>query len=742
MLQWGKSFGGVGDESVTALAESYRAQADLYVHSHDHFHAIGQSEAGSAVCADCSAPVGPVVCPSQCPTQLSAGDGGVSGWFGSFSEDLDWRVHTPAEHPAHLNCARDVGAYNPWIASYITPSFSTQSHQDAAQAICKNTAYNLTGEYLEHCLLDVAASGDTQYATPWIAANAENVYESNTRYQRADAGKVGLVPQEYAYDACTGFVESTITFDPPRADEPVRIIIKLTLCTTLLLGEVITVKLPGFTGATTLSGPCVVGDLSCTNPLTESLLLEGNDGKSFIGQWDEAAETASFTYAAGRHGSFKPLEITIEPYINSPVTGVTTLSTENFKLAIDFNSPSRYAQIGTPQEQHDAPWIRPYAVQTMGTFKGISVSYTNVSPMAGEATELRFAFTLNTPININETVVLTLPGFTAQLQTGISPALGSTEGFTIEWGASSLTYESQISHARGRDSVERARDESLGRGHSLIFTRIGNTSLPAETNVLFIVPLEMGITLPLGGVCDRWATDSMLVATTTIPPIASASAASYGGIIEATQDCPRPNAELIVPGEVMKGSDIIVKWRSGGDLRPRMSHNNDWIGLFRYGECEEPGPLSEGQTPGDTSSLAEQEAARGSFQNTCFLRSVPIPMGRTEGEIRFEYEHYQYGLAQGGKYEARLFAGESPGGSGRYCRGLRSLANTPQAGAYVQCSLESISKSSLIRVIDSPESHARAGDLGAEALPGLEAWAEVPYFRSYEGGHIRPSTEL
>ena len=88
------------------------------------------------------------------------------------------------------------------------------------------------------------------------------------------------------------------------------------------------------------------------------------------------------------------------------------------------------------------------------------------------------------------------------------------------------------------------------------------------------------------------------------------------------------------------------------------------------------------------------------------------------------------------EFEARYFLGESPGGSGLVCRGLRSLVGTLQQGNYVQCALEMAAQSPPISVIDSVESQARY-DSGWGTLPGHEGWVEPPHFRSLEGGYIQ-----
>jgi len=127
----------------------------------------------------------------------------------------------------------------------------------------------------QHCLDDVAATQQaTKWSVPWIAATAEEKYESVVyRVRDQSLNPPALVPQQYADNECTGFVESSLSFLPRLSGTPVEVTALLTLCTDILLGETITLKLPGFTGAT--SAPPCEGLLCIAPELTTGLTVEG-----------------------------------------------------------------------------------------------------------------------------------------------------------------------------------------------------------------------------------------------------------------------------------------------------------------------------------------------------------------------------------------------------------------------------------------------------------------------------------
>ena len=79
-------------------------------------------------------------------------------------------------------------------------------------------------------------------------------------------------------------------------------------------------------------------------------------------------------------------------------------------------------------------------------------------------------------------------------------------------------------------------EEAHSKGHSLTFKRQdGVGTLAKGTPITFVVPISLGIQLPQEGMCDRYATGSILMHATTHPPVAPASAHFYGGRVATTQ---------------------------------------------------------------------------------------------------------------------------------------------------------------------------------------------------------------
>lgn len=91
------------------------------------------------------------------------------------------------------------------------------------------------------------------------------------------------------------------------------------------------------------------------------------------------------------------------------------------------------------------------------------------------------------------------------------------------------------------------------------------------------------------------------------------------------------------------GQRITVQVKATDGIDGRQEENkltsttgNDWVGLFRSGECNEPDNLQD--------------------RHKCYLASKVIPATLWEGEISFEIDEYQ----SAGEFDVRYFYGNNP----------------------------------------------------------------------------------
>lgn len=693
---WTKGFGSAGADAPQAVASSAEDEQFVQV-------------AGMAT----DAMLGPVM--------LSSG----TSWVGSFSSTLDWRPHDPPVHSHHLDCPEDLDR----LSAYTVPTFAESSVEDSAQAICDANSATLAAPFNTMCLEDAASAGDADWTLPAIAASVDHQYEETVYRTREQATiSTGIVDAIQTTGPCAGVVESSLSFEPPHPGVPVAISLMITLCVHLYVGEVVSVALPGFTGQPTRTHSCPIDELDCTTPLEASLPLSGNDAPKFIAHWvaknDIQDGTLELKLASRKLSAYTPVTLTVEAYLISPPAGVPPASM-GFTFAIDFNSPWRV--VSSDVNLHggilDNVVATPvFGLASIARFSNVALSFD--PPTAATATEISFSFTLSVDLNPGEAVHLTLPGFTGEEFTGISLGDGSTAGFHASW-----TLDAPAGYPAAPPRAE------LLPSNSLILERNASGGiLAAGSPVLVVLPATAGITLPSNGMCDLWSTYSILLASTSKPPVEAVSAATIGALIATTELCPRPSPEFDVPRSVTMGAEIIVHWRAGSSLQPRVSDGHDFVALYNAGECSQAPELTtianSQQLPGDDDVNDAITLAR--WQNTCHLAVSYLPPDQESGEIRFPHSTYK----NAGTYEVRYFAGDSPAGGGMVCRGLRSLADTRIHGTYVHCVLESVAQSEVIHVQVSTENAARMGG-GWDTLPGLHEWAEEPYMRSYEGGDIR-----
>jgi hypothetical protein len=110
---------------------------------------------------------------------------------------------------------------------------------------------------------------------------------------------------------------------------------------------------------------------------------------------------------------------------------------------------------------------------------------------------------------------------------------------------------------------------------------------------------------------------------------------------------------VTVPDVLTLGSSISVQWNAdttGG----RVSHEHDWIGLYRRGTCND-----------------ETTTTRHNIVHECYLAWTYVGAGLQSGEIEFPYSSY----SQSGEYEVRYFFGDSTDGQGYRCETLRDTTS-------------------------------------------------------------------
>lgn len=638
-------------------------------------------------------------------------------WLGAFSTILDWRPHKSPVHEHHLGCPEQLGR----TAAYGAPIAPSATFSADAAAACNASLYEtLQGPFAAMCMADAFSSQQLAWTLPAVAASVEAAYEKRAYSTSLEASGLYLVDAVVSNGSCTahsaGLTESRASFEPPLPKSPVAISLLFTLCVNLYSGELVTLSLPGFRAAPTATAPCAVGDITCLQQ--PSLRLSGPDASKFVAHWQALSDmedgVLSLMLASPKILRHTPVELTVEQHVWSPDTGLTPGS-QAVTFAVEFNSVWRSGSASFEQGQvADIGATALYGLTAIAKFNTVELSFD--PPHANTVTEVSLVFSLSVELNPGEAVHLILPGFTGETFKAIPMEGDSTPGFTASWTSPYHTAYPE-----------------LGAGlpsSSLIVQRVNSSaSMPAGTSVMVVLPASAGVKLPLNGLCDLWDMHAILVVATTKPPVEAINVVSFGQIA-TTELCPRPSPQLEAPHSVALGEDIVVYWKAGTALRPRVSQRFDWVALYKAGECDQASPLEGASLPGDMRVNQAQAQLLAQWQHTCFLAMEELGPHQEGGEVRFALGQYK----MAGEYQVRYFAGESSGGSGMVCRSLRSLMGTRAVGNYVHCMLESVASSTVVHVQESTEKVAR---MGQGALPGLHPWAEEPYLRSYEGGDIR-----
>merc|ERR1711964_945273 len=84
---------------------------------------------------------------------------------------------------------------------------------------------------------------------------------------------------------------------------------------------------------------------------------------------------------------------------------------------------------------------------------------------------------------------------------------------------------------------------------------------------------------------------------------------------------------LHVPPAVVLGQEIVVKWEASNKLDSRVSHADDWIGLYRKGDCKQIDYYHDTAATKVSSerSLLSSKARAPSAQNKCYIASARLP---------------------------------------------------------------------------------------------------------------------
>jgi len=133
------------------------------------------------------------------------------------------------------------------------------------------------------------------------------------------------------------------------------------------------------------------------------------------------------------------------------------------------------------------------------------------------------------------------------------------------------------------------------------------------------------------------------------------------------------------------GGDLVVHWYP--DIySERLSHKEDWIGLYRRGEC------------------SDAAVTPPNLMHQCFLAAQTLQGGLATGEIRFSWKEYKVAA----EFEVRYFYGASPNGQGYRCQ---SLATT--SDSYTFCALNARQVSTVMYV------RGTGSIVGAAGVAGL-----------------------
>lgn len=167
-----------------------------------------------------------------------------------------------------------------------------------------------------------------------------------------------------------------------------------------------------------------------------------------------------------------------------------------------------------------------------------------------------------------------------------------------------------------------------------------------------------------------------------------------------------------VPDIVSLGNDIVVTWYP--DVRSeRTSHQFDWVGLYRKGECKDENEDSLLSPPADLS------VAETGHTHQCYLAWAYLEREQLSGTVSFSYEDYHVA----GEYELRYFYGDSRDGQGYKC-GLQP--GTVEFS--VHCVLRAKATSSVVTVVKSGPAESM------EDIPGMESFTDPDDGHMYVSG--------
>jgi hypothetical protein len=181
--------------------------------------------------------------------------------------------------------------------------------------------------------------------------------------------------------------------------------------------------------------------------------------------------------------------------------------------------------------------------------------------------------------------------------------------------------------------------------------------------------------------------------------------------IEVFHDHALPTVQL--PKTISLGHELVVQWGN------RISHSDDWVGLYFQADCKQPNLSSD---PKNEAELAQIRRSQGEIntQNQCYLATAKIDGGLEGGQVRFAFSDYK----TTGKFEVRYFMGDSRDGNGMVCRAHRG-ANTPLP----ICGLEAKAVSNIVdiqpRFADGSQQHI------AEGVDGMAEQAKLPGLESF-----------
>jgi len=205
----------------------------------------------------------------------------------------------------------------------------------------------------------------------------------------------------------------------------------------------------------------------------------------------------------------------------------------------------------------------------------------------------------------------------------------------------------------------------------------------------------------------QWTSDQMY---TVKPSISSRIAqANQKQIRTQVYDMPNDFLPLIegwpridVPDMVSLGNEITITWYP--DVRSeRLSHAQDWVGLYRRGDCKDESEDSMINPP------EGQSVPETGFVNQCFLAWEFVQEGQRSGTVSFYFEAYKVG----GEYEVRYFYGDSRDGQGYKC-GLQPGT----AGYSAHCILRAKATSSVVTVVKSGPAESM------QDIPGIESYTD------------------